>query len=314
LDHAFTGEILRQPYPQGCAILAEAAGRATLTDKRYQKEVHLVRRFVDEQGGGGIDLERLFQASLVGNLLFQIIQGIDPRFPTRSPMDPFRQTPHLFLSSLAQLIADAPLSALQKYFSFSGLEHLRVARKERGGIIIVTAPGSVTRLAMAVLPRNLEIESIPVIGPGEAKMKRSTRPADHRVDASPKSQADGDASRESHRLLEQHKLVQFFGDLNDPRAGHPVIVAGRRYKLRSDFAELACDTGATVIPLFATLRKNAHIRTTILPSFDVLGSSRAEKIDSLLHQVAEFISDGWKTAPESLLWSGMVRHFKQPMA
>jgi lauroyl/myristoyl acyltransferase len=120
------------------------------------------------------------------------------------------------------------------------------------------------------------------------------------------------AALEGQRLLEQGRLVQFVSDVDASREGREVIVAGRIYALKPGFAELAVNTGAWVIPQFTTIRSSAHIHTTFLPPFTMEGGSREEKINSLLSQYAAFITYAWRTAPESLLWGKMARHFRQP--
>ncbi len=125
---------------------------------------------------------------------------------------------------------------------------------------------------------------------------------------------EGRGSLGGQHHLAEGKIVQFVSDNEYSRQGHPVIIAKRRYYLRPGFAELALNTGAAVVPMFCNMKSDGRIHMTIMPPLIMGTGDRDSQIADLLDQYADFINASWRTAPESIRWPRMVRHFNQPLA
>ena len=119
---------------------------------------------------------------------------------------------------------------------------------------------------------------------------------------------------EGQHLLQQGRIVQFASDNEYAREGHAVIIASRRYHLRPGFAELALNSGAAIVPQFNRMRPDGSIQMTVLPPLKFGSGNRESQISSLLDQYAAIINSSWCTAPESIRWQRIFRHFDQPLA
>ena len=124
------------------------------------------------------------------------------------------------------------------------------------------------------------------------------------------------AALQGQRLLAQGKIIQFVsdGDFGREVGSHPVIVAGRQYSLPPGFAELALNTGAAIVPQFTSNQSDGRIHTTFLPPLAPEPGNREFQVESLLKQYADFLASSWKSAPESMSWKKIQKHFTLPVA
>jgi amino acid adenylation domain-containing protein len=316
-DMLYQRSLLSKPYIEGNQWLSQWCSRPLVAHGIYQAKYELFCQMIASLEGCTVDPNDAFPANLIGNIL----QGISRDYRGEESsgfLDKLRHSKFPYWSSLLRLIEDSPLSELDRYFSISGLEILEQAYRDSRGVILLTYHSTINRLAIATLPRRLNVEAITTIS-RKVAIKKSSSWQNYRPRNIPTADiaalSAGEAL-EGQRLLSQGKILQFVSDGEYQRylGIEPSIVAGRRYGFSPGFAELALNTGAKIIPQYTTTLAAGKIHTTFLPPLVPEPGERGFQVRNLGQQYANFITYSWTVAPESIQWIKMQKHFNQPAA
>ncbi|MFN2298889.1 MAG: AMP-binding protein [Anaerolineales bacterium] len=314
---------LHLSYERGCRMLSGWCRRRWFIERVYAEQRDLFRRFVESLGGCPEAPADAFAIAVMSHLIWSPRQR--KRLYPRAAKDfegSLRDSRYGYWRDMMRILEREPLDRMDRWFSVSGLEHLEQAFRRGRGVVLVTYHSTVMRFANLALPRRLNCAPIQTISfrkaltvagipGGGSKAVMRTLPAETI------SAASADFILQGYRLLAKGGIVQVVPDsMIDPASPMPVNIAGREYRIKAGFAELALHAGAAVVPLYTTRRRGGRIHTAIHPPLDPGPESgeRPERIYGLLRQYAAFVGRSWRAAPESVKWKGIRRHFQQPPA
>ena len=313
----YNRRVLYKPYIEGNRWLSQWCSRPLVAHGIYQGKYELFCQMIANLDGCKVDPAEAFQANLYGNFLLSIKHDFQWAFSI-GILDKLRESKYPYWSSLLKLIEDSPLGELDKYFSVSGLEYLERAYRKSRGVILLSYHGTTVSLAVAALHRRLGSEPIQTISQHVA-LKQSPywqNSLAENISLAATSRLNAGVALQGQRLLSQGKIIQMINENVYGRGlgNYPVIVAGRKYFLKSGFAELALNTGAAIVVQFTTNLADGRIHTTFLPPLVPEPGNWDFQVENLLKQYADFLTSSWKSAPESLRWKRIQTHFNQPVA
>ena len=113
------------------------------------------------------------------------------------------------------------------------------------------------------------------------------------------------AMLQGYRSLTNGEIIRVFIDNGLTSQGDwKIDVCGKKYMMRTGWADLAYHTSAPVVPLISTILKNGCVQLNFLPQFLVNGTDKKfdEQMQELLAQFANFLSFAYRQYPESLRW------------
>jgi amino acid adenylation domain-containing protein len=301
--------VMQKSYEEGCQWLSWWV-RQPMAQRFYRAEQNLFNRFVNSLEGRNKPGPETFEVNLLGNLVSSLrLAGNEWDISVRY-MERLRRSNSRFWRSLARLVEEAPMNEFDKYFEFAGLEHLEQARRGGRGVIIVSYHSLGSHSSTAGLSRRLGMEDIPTISQKHARVTNLQEQG-----AAKEAALYARTALQAQRILEQGKTIQAVSDLDYGSDGqYRAVLGGRAYNLKLGFTELAVNTGARVVPKFSLYLANGKILTTLKAPFEEGAGSRQERTLHLMRQYTDFINESWRTVPESLRWSRIARHFRQPLA
>lgn len=307
--------VLGLPFKQGNKLLNGIFKNKILTRALFLKKYSMFKKICLESNSDESIFMNNFFPFIKGNILFKLQAHTVSNNDMIKYKERLQSSKYPFWKSLAQIIQSAPLNELDKYFSVSGLEFLVNAYQKQEGVIILTYHSTINRLAIAALPRRLNVDHITTISQKIARQRSSTWELDRGLNLSYVSASSLYASvaLNGQHLLEKGRIVQFVSDIETDPSGFVVQLASRQYNLKTGFAELALNTGAAIVPQYSTILPDGRIHTAFSPALQIPNGSRADKIYSLFNQYIDFMNDCWKLAPESLKWNRIRTHLTKPL-
>jgi hypothetical protein len=119
----------------------------------------------------------------------------------------------------------------------------------------------------------------------------------------------GELAYHRQTLLRSGAIVHVAGDTFAPGPGmtYLVRIGDRRYELKAGFAELALNTGASVIPSCARFLEDGRLLHLLLPPLDAGRGTREQQIQHLLDQYAAYVTDEHRAHP-AMTWKRMWNH------
>lgn len=308
----FKRNLLNKSYIDGNSWLTKWINQPFVAHGIYQAKYELFCKLIASLDGCNVDPDKAFRANIFGNIL-QLVHTHFMEDSLTLLIDKLRNSEFKYLNSLADLMENSPISELDKSFSISGLEIFEKAFNRSRGVIILTYHSTINSFAISALPRRLGIELIPTVSTRIGVKKDPTWQSyrSRNIPIVKRSGLNAGEAYQNQLLLKQGKIVQFVSDgsFDDKSDSHRVIIAGRQYFITPGFAKIALNTGATIIPQFTTTRENGQIHTTFMPPLIAAEGDRDLQVESLVNQYADFINSSWITAPESLGWKRIQRHF-----
>ncbi|MEW5941626.1 MAG: phosphopantetheine-binding protein, partial [Chloroflexota bacterium] len=301
--------VMRKSYADGIRWLSWWV-RQSFAKSLYRADLDLFTRFVDSiEGHKNIEPD-VWNANLFGNLTAGM------RFPgadwdlTAHYMDRLRRSPYRYWRDLAAVIEESSPEEFDRYFEYRGAEHADRARQGGRGVIIVSYHSLGSHASIEGLARRLGVEDIPTISQNQ---DRETAPQEQVTTRD--SARFARTALQAQRLLEQGRIVQIVSDADYGQDGrYRAVLAGREYNLKLGFADLAVNTGARVVPKFSMQRADGKIVSALQAPFEEGAGDREERTLRLVQRYIDFINSSWREFPESLRWSRIVRHFRQPVA
>jgi tetratricopeptide (TPR) repeat protein/lauroyl/myristoyl acyltransferase len=118
------------------------------------------------------------------------------------------------------------------------------------------------------------------------------------------------------QALERGEIFQLAGDGYRGGSGLPCRFLGRERHFKGGFAELAIAASVPVFPVFCTLDIEGRISLEILEPLDAgdEGTTRAERVASLIHQYATLLENCWRQQPGNVTWDHIRRYLELPAA
>jgi lauroyl/myristoyl acyltransferase len=200
-------------------------------------------------------------------------------------------------------LARAPRRRLTRWVAVEGVETLEHSRGVGRGVVVVNSHFGIARAVQLVLSGlgyplySLEAQDflarVGVLPPVELEVAEIGRHRPFRL-------------REvyrAHGALERGSLVHLLGDGRQGGSELALPFHGRLRAFRTGFAELAVMTGASVIPVFATLDRTGRTRLELLEALDdgAAGVPRGDRVASLVEQYARLLEARWVSQPGEVM-------------
>jgi amino acid adenylation domain-containing protein len=301
--------MLRLPYFHGIGLLRRFCQSPLATHVLYRDESRLVRRFFAAVAGREPSAATLREA-LVADVLHRRMEKATSRTMRRDELiTTIEEKGIRFWRPFGRITAqdrDRDHGELfERHYRLDGRELLERARERGRGVILLTHHTPLFRMAMPAVFR-LGFERTMIAGFGkQQKRKNGELAASYSA-----------LTFELHSTLSDGGLVLFAGEGRKGRVRSRVPICGRVYPIRAGFAELAIRTGATVLPLTATLADDGKIELTVHAEIPRGDSTlrRSKRARQMVLRYAEFLDNVWKNAPESLTLRRMQQHLQLPEA
>ena len=312
--------MLSKPYDQGLAWVMEWAGKPMTQNLLYSREKELYKRLWQDLGRDLAGFEESFSLVLAGNIISDHLISAVHRQKRRSELKRFGESPYLFWRSFGQIMGQPESSLGRKFAAIRGLENLQAAVAQGQGVLALSFHGSLTRLPLLMMTSLLGKPAALVLSPRVSMREELGSGAfmvrDYStVSGDKQAQYSADIIMQGYRALQNKEVVVAFVDNGYTSRGEwPLNICGRRYMMRTGWADLASRTGAQIVPMRASLSKDGQALIEFLPAF----KSPAGPVDHETHlqaymsQFADYFGSVIMEHPEALLWSLMRNHLDMP--
>ena len=286
------------------AFLLATSRRSSIVPLVYALKRRLFQRFL--QSMGLPDSERVrFPGAVATNLLYNQLERLGA-FRHRGAS--------VFSADLERLLASSAPAELERFFSASGLEIVQAGLREKRGVILISFHGSpLFLLAFRVMARWLGGEKIHGV---THKMALRHSVYDGYAELMPGGVAGSvyaEIAFYGMKILQRGGIVFVAGDTFAPGPGrtHHIRLGDRLYEIKPGFAELALNTGATVIPSFGRFLEDGRMVIEFLPPLDPGRGTREEQIGALVRQYEAFVNETLRKYPDMLFWKRMATHLRR---
>jgi lauroyl/myristoyl acyltransferase len=117
------------------------------------------------------------------------------------------------------------------------------------------------------------------------------------------------------KTLQQGGIINFASDMSDAQGRrYQVSIAGHLRHIKAGFAELALNTGATIIPYIRRCLEDGRLQMEFGAPLQPGGGEKSQQVQELMNQYVEFIERSWAAYPEAMRWSDILEHFAQPLS
>jgi amino acid adenylation domain-containing protein len=308
--------LLDMPFVEGIRRLRKVANKPLVVKFLYGYQYGLLRSFMSTLSDCHRSPQQVMPDSIIGNVLINLFARTVDDDESVQSAERLTNSPYRFWKDLIELINNKPLNEIEKYFSVSGLEILTQAHQNNKGVILLSYHSNVGRFATMALKPRLGNEEIVTINQRVARQQSSkweNFESKKDTEAFDSALFANEALKGQHLLMEG-KIIQLVGDIEYQDAKHRLVLSGRKYALKTGFAELALNTGALVIPVFNTLKPDGRIHTIFRPALTPGSGDRETQIGNLMNGYVSFMNSAWSEAPESLKWTRLRSHIRKPVA
>lgn len=228
-------------------------------------------------------------------------------------VEAYKNSPFAYWQTLGEILDALPVGEASEQFPIRGTEHLMRAYEEGHGVVLLSFHGFPVVGGSIPLKRLLGLKDIPTIS---FLVPRRGTPYPNRHDQVPAEEASALNARVAllgQKTLQQGGMVHFVSDWSDAQGRrYQVSVAGRLRHIKAGFAELALNTGATIIPQIRRCLEDGRIQMEFGAPLDPGGGDRSLRVEALIYQYAAFIERSWAAYPEAMRWYDILTHFARP--
>lgn len=305
--------IVSKPYLKAKAWTSRWSLHPFTQNFIYRRRLTLLSKLVSDLKGEAVTLpSEIFQKSIVTNLSYGLSRYYDKtKRYSLGKRAAFRSSKFEYWQELADLLEHTPEDQLDKLFPINGLEYFMNAYQEGKGVILLTAHSISSPIRLHALSRKINLE-IPTIS-----YRIPIRQSQYHQSPKDLPNATGltmnaEIALFGQKLLQQGQVINIVGDTSDPYGvSHQISLAGRGYRIKSGFAELALNTGARIIPHFGGCLADGTPELNFLPPLEPGKDNRSKQVENLIHQYALFINQVWENHPEVLHWKRIKGHFSR---
>ncbi|NSW52391.1 MAG: non-ribosomal peptide synthetase [Anaerolineae bacterium] len=307
-------QITRQSYSTGMKVLQFWLKQPWLQSIFFKRHLKIFTHFLKSTVGTTEDCSTAFSLALMSNFLGRRVGKLIQQKPS--------QLPRFWCDFFSQCHSLNPITG-SEIFQVTGYADLRAAYEMGKGVILISYHGNLVNKLLPTWIRTwFPNNDFPVLSPriGIRNAQPSNEKdmiAENALLQHPVGQGlfGGTVIMDGYRTLTSGGMVQAYVDNSVTSQGDwPIDVAGKAYGIRRGWADLGVETGACVIPVVIHLGVHGQVHIRFGKAFN-LGLDTMpyeDRVGGLASQFAEFLSDSFRTHPESLKWKTMQRHVKQP--
>jgi lauroyl/myristoyl acyltransferase len=195
----------------------------------------------------------------------------------------------------------ADWQSLREWVRVTDLDKLERARATGRGVILVNSHFGGGRFVSLVLARmGMELLSLERVNSFE---KLGVKLPDNLQVIRLSHSFLARAVFQAEKALKQGKVVHLAADGNQGQSGVVVTFHGRQRRFTAGFAELAVNTGAVVLPVFAPFDEEGRVNIEFLEPLDNGSESmgHSERVESLVKQYVRLLEQRWSEDPGNVL-------------
>ena len=315
LRKPLVSKFLSMDYADGLQWLLKRVQNPVLQTMFFYQEKQIYQRFLISLGTKTDGDQKGLGIALAGS----IWRDANPKYEHKNDLG-FTDSPKPFWRDLARKLDTIQSDQNDKLFHVSGFDYLREEYQNGRGVILLSYHGNLTKLHTTLIQKWLSLSSIPVISPrlGFRRQKAPNQVNSKRRNIKsmqPEEQAryGTNAILTGYRMLSEGKIVRIYVDNSYLSKGKwPIDILGKQYMMRTGWADLAYQTGASIIPTISSLDENGCVHLIFLPPFQVDKVDYESQLKQFMVQFAGFLSYAFRTFPFSARWKVMQNHLYMP--
>jgi acyl carrier protein len=316
VDLILARHIVSMPYTQAREWALGWSQNAAVRRLLYRRRFALFSRWVASLDGCRAVPSEAFQMSVLTNMLYGLPMDAFRKVNLAGhSVEAYRNSPFAYWQTLGEILDALPVGEASEQFPIRGTEHLTRAYEEGHGVILLSFHGFPIAGGSIPLKRLLGLKRIPTIS--FLVPRRGTRYASRRdqIPAAEASALNAKVALLGQKTLQQGGIVNFASDWSDaPGRRYQVSVAGRLRQIKAGFAELAINTGATIIPHIRHCLEDGRIQMEFGDPLQLGGGEKSQQVQELMNQYVEFIERSWAAHPEAMRWYDILDHFALPLS
>jgi lauroyl/myristoyl acyltransferase len=207
--------------------------------------------------------------------------------------------------------ADWP--SLHQWFPVMGLDSVERAHASGRGVILVNSHFGGGRFVPLVLARmGMELLSLERVNTFE---KLGVKLPDGLQVIRLRHSFLARVVLEAQKALKQGRILHLAADGFAGHSGFVLTFHGRRRRFAAAFAELAVNTGAFVLPVFAPFDEEGRVNIEFLEPLDSGTESMAhgERVESLVRQYVRLLERRWSQDPGNVIQGHVEQFLRLPM-
>jgi hypothetical protein len=308
--------IVSKPYPEALQWTVQWSRNPFVRNFLYRRRYALYIRWVESLKDCKVQPSNTFQLSLLANMNFGLHKYLGTKEKsTKSNLQSYKKSPYPYWQTLGELLDETPAGGLNEFFPINGIEHFSQAYQIGKGVVLLSFHGVPTPGRLFPLERFMKLDQIPTISyhipirQSEYHDNRDNMPED--VAAT----LNAEIALFAQRKLQEGKAINIVSDTNDNQGRtYKIYVAGRIYKIKSGFAELAINTGAAIVPHFRYCLPDGRLQLNFGTPLDPGQGDREQQVEKLLGQYAAFIEQTWTAHPEAMRWIKIKKHLSRQVS
>jgi lauroyl/myristoyl acyltransferase len=196
------------------------------------------------------------------------------------------------------MVGRADWSSLREWFVVTGLEELERAHATGRGVILVNSHFGGGRFVPLVLARRMGLELLSLEA-GDKFDGLGVKLPDSVQVIPLRNSFLARVVFQAEKALKKGKVVHLAADGRRGDSGFVLTFHGRQRHFAAGFAELAVNTGAVVLPVFAPFDEEGRVNIEFLEPLDSGSESMAhsERVESLVRQYARLLEQRWSQDP-----------------
>jgi amino acid adenylation domain-containing protein len=310
---AVARHIVSKPYLEANRWVVEWSQNAFVRKVLYRRKYALFSRWVASLDGCQVEPSEAFQMNLLANLINSGLNRYSgKRSAHKSGVEDFKISPYPYWRTYGELLDAIPVGQMSEHFPISGAAYVKEAYERGKGVILLTFHGSPIGHRKWALERFLGVDEIPTISWRVPVRQSQYREAMYHTPETVAAAMNSEIAFYGQQLLQEGKIINIVADNSDEHGKkYRVELAGREYRVKSGFAELALNTGAAIIPHYTTCLPDGRVQMNLLKPLEAGEGDRDEKIERLIGEYFAFINEAWVTHPEAIRWDRMKGHYSR---
>lgn len=300
---AVEAQAFRRPYFEGVRWLLRWCGQSWVQGFLYPRESQLVRRFATSMGTPAVQVAQEVRLSLAGEIILRgYVREVGPYARAGQPKS-------ALMAELAMALQSDPENNLShQFFSIEGAAHVQQVLHANSGVVMVGVHSPVG-FAIAHFMSYWVAPQTHLSRQGYRKrLQELGLSGDTGWEAARTS-----AARDALDTLAQGGLVFIAGDEQNAENGIPATIGNRLHCLTPGFAELAVRSGASILPIFATLLPDGRSHIEIAPPLTWERShGHDQEIEAIMRAYGQVQTEAWRRLPSAVSRVIMAQHLACP--
>lgn len=313
LDKKVGEHFVSMPYQKALSWGVRWSNNPFVRNLLYSHRKKLFTKWQDVLGEGNYLVSGTFQQNLLTNMFFFI-----PKATSKFEKDPyalgqsFQKSSIPFWRTLGKLIVETPTENITALFPMEGLEYIQEARNRGKGVILLSFHGNPHPGGFLPLAKVLKVEGIPTISYLIPIRQSGLHDSVGEITELEASSLNAEIALYGQKILQQGGVVNFASDTNDHSGKtYNVAIGNRNYQIKGGFAEMALNTGASIVPFNRYCLEDGRIKMEFFPPMEIGEGTREEIVERLVREYGAFIENCWRTHSDGISWARINRHLEQ---